>query len=79
MIASTPLAAIRCSRASNPLRRCAYGQAYAPEGTSVRAVLVTLYEATDGANWNDNTNWLSAAPLGEWYGVTTDEPAASSS
>ena len=50
-----------------------YGQAYAPEGISVRAVLVTLYEATDGANWNDNTNWLSAAPLGEWYGVTTDD------
>ena len=38
-----------------------------------RAVLVALYEATDGANWGDNTNWLSEAPLGEWYGVTTDE------
>ena len=49
-----------------------YGQAYAPEGTSVRAVLVTLYHATDGPNWNNNTNWLSDAPLGEWYGVTTD-------
>ena len=50
-----------------------YGQAYAPEGTSVRAVLVTLYHATDGPNWNNNTNWLSDAPLGEWYGVTTDD------
>ena len=38
-----------------------------------RAVLVALYEATGGANWKDNTNWLSAAPLDEWYGVTTDE------
>ena len=30
--------------------------------------------ATDGpsANWNRNDNWLSDAPLGEWYGVTTD-------
>ena len=50
-----------------------YGQAYALEGTSVRAVLVALYEATDGANWNRNDNWLSDAPLGEWYGVTTDD------
>ena len=28
--------------------------------------------ATDGPNWIDNTNWLSDAPLGEWYGVETD-------
>ena len=38
-----------------------------------RAVLVALYEATDGANWGDNTNWLSEAPLYEWAGVKTDE------
>ena len=38
-----------------------------------RAVLVALYEATGGANWEYNWNWLSAAPLDEWYGVTTDE------
>ena len=50
-----------------------YGQAYAPEGTSVRAVLVALYNATDGVNWNRNDNWLSDEPLGEWYGVTTDD------
>ena len=37
-----------------------------------RAALVALYEATDGDNWTDNTNWLSDRPLGEWYGVTTD-------
>ena len=37
-----------------------------------RAALVALYEATDGPNWTDNTNWLSDAPLGEWYGVDTD-------
>ena len=38
-----------------------------------REVLVALYNATDGANWTDNTNWLSTAPLGEWHGVTVDE------
>ena len=36
-------------------------------------MLVVLYEATDGANWKVNTNWLSEKPLDEWYGVTTDE------
>ncbi len=29
-----------------------------------------LYNATDGPNWIDNENWLSDAPLGEWYSVT---------
>ena len=38
-----------------------------------RAMLVALYEATDGDNWENNTHWLSDKPLGEWYGVTTDE------
>ncbi|MDE3256619.1 MAG: M66 family metalloprotease [Gemmatimonadota bacterium] len=37
-----------------------------------RAALVALYNATDGPNWVDNTNWLTDAPLGEWYGVETD-------
>ncbi len=38
-----------------------------------RAALVALYKATDGPNWTDKENWSSAAPLGEWYGVTTDD------
>ncbi len=37
-----------------------------------RAPLVALYEATDGPNWVNNENWLTDAPLGEWYGVDTD-------
>ena len=37
-----------------------------------RAALMALYNATDGPNWVDNTNWLTDAPLGEWYGVDTD-------
>jgi len=32
--------------------------------------LVALYNATDGANWTDNTNWLSANPVSTWFGVT---------
>ena len=38
-----------------------------------RAVLIELYNATDGPNWADNTNWLSDKPLGEWYGVVVDD------
>ena len=34
--------------------------------------MVALYNATDGANWTDNTSWLSQEPLDTWYGVTTD-------
>ena len=37
-----------------------------------RAALVALYNATDGPNWVNNTNWLTDAPLGKWYGVETD-------
>ena len=37
-----------------------------------RAALVALYNATGGPNWVNNENWLTDAPLGEWYGVETD-------
>ena len=37
-----------------------------------RAALVALYNATGGADWTDNTNWLSDGHLDDWYGVTTD-------
>ena len=37
-----------------------------------RAALVALYNTTDGANWTDNTNWLTNAPLGQWHGVSAD-------
>ena len=38
---------------------------------SDRAVLEALYDATGGPDWIDSTNWKTAAPLGEWFGVTT--------
>ena len=37
-----------------------------------RAALVALYEATDGPNWTNNENWLTDAPLRDWYGVGVD-------
>ena len=40
---------------------------------SDRAALIALYDATDGPNWTNRTNWLSDEPLEHWYGVTTDD------
>ena len=43
-----------------------------PTPSPDRAVLISLYRATDGPNWNENGNWLSDRPIGEWHGVETD-------
>ena len=42
-----------------------------------RTVLIALYEATGGNNWDDNTNWLSSTyPLDQWDGVDTERRGA---
>ena len=41
--------------------------------TADRAPLVALYNATGGANWTNDTNWLSNEALSEWHRVETDE------
>ena len=41
--------------------------------TTDRAALTALYNATDGPNWTNNTNWLSDQPLWSWHGVNTDD------
>ncbi len=53
-----------------------------PEGSGVancdrfieidRDVLIELYHATDGPNWNYSKNWLTDLPVENWIGVTTD-------
>jgi len=43
----------------------------APVSTAERNALIALYNATNGANWDNNTNWLSSTHVGEWRGVTT--------
>ena len=50
----------------------------AHEGTGVacgppteREVLAAFYEVTDGPNWVNSENWLTDAPLEDWYGVST--------
>ena len=42
------------------------------DGSSDRAALVALYNATGGANWKNNTNWLSDAPISQWHGIFTN-------
>ena len=37
-----------------------------------REALIALYNATDGPNWRQSTNWLSDLPLDQWFGVTAD-------
>ena len=43
-----------------------------PAPGSDRDILIALYETTDGPNWLNSDNWLTDAPLGDWYGVDTD-------
>ncbi len=38
-----------------------------------RAVLVAFYEATGGSSWSRSDDWLTDAPLGDWYGVEADQ------
>ena len=37
------------------------------------AILAAFYESAGGDGWRRKDNWLTDAPLGEWYGVQTDE------
>ena len=62
-------------RYTNDLDRLGLSFCNTPSDVSVhhqsdRAVLVALYNATDGPNWRDNRNWTSDLPIWEWSGVT---------
>ena len=35
--------------------------------------LAALYRAVNGIDWDNTMNWLTPVPLGDWYGVTTDD------
>ncbi|WP_366940978.1 leucine-rich repeat domain-containing protein, partial [uncultured Polaribacter sp.] len=43
------------------------------EGIVGLAALKALYNATDGVNWTNNTNWLDdEIPVSDWYGITVE-------
>ena len=49
------------------------GSSCAPEDSlDDREVLVQLYNALDGENWNNNANWLTELPIRQWHGVIND-------
>ena len=37
-----------------------------------RKALIAIYKALDGDKWNNNENWCSNKPVGEWYGIQTN-------
>ena len=71
-------ASLRSAYREGELPFCPGGGVIPPSQASQQAVssdresLVALYDATNGANWTRNSNWLSPSPLEEWHGVTTD-------
>ena len=42
------------------------------EALSDREILEALYDATAGPDWTNSHSWLTAAPIGDWYGVRVD-------
>ena len=68
----TPAWAIAVLAAFAVQAACAVGAAAQSGAAADRAALEAFYDATDGQNWTDSTNWKTDAPLREWHGVTTD-------
>ena len=58
--------------ATNDLDELGLADCASGDAATDRAALVAFYNATGGANWRNNGNWLSNAPIGAWHGVTTD-------
>ena len=69
---ATTAAVVRVAALVVVLSGGAGAEAVAQGAEEDRAALVALYRATNGASWVDSSNWTTAAPLGEWFGVQTD-------
>ena len=49
------------------------GSALSGDAASLDSLaLVELYDSTRGASWTNNSNWLTAAPISTWYGITAN-------
>ena len=48
-------------------------EGHAQDLAADKQALVALYNATDGANWTNNRNWLSDEPIERWYGVSVSD------
>ena len=69
---ATTVAVARVAAVVVVLSAGAVAEAVAQSVEEDRAALVALYRATNGASWADSSNWATAAPLHEWFGVKTD-------
>ena len=45
---------------------------YGDKPSVTEGALYDFYVAANGHAWNNNSGWLSDAPLSEWYGIETD-------
>lgn len=45
-------------------------QGYSQINLNDSLALVAIYNATDGPNWNNSSNWLSASPVDTWHGIS---------
>ena len=70
---ATTVADVRVAALVVVLSAVAVTEAVAQGVEEDRAALVALYRATNGASWIDSSNWATAAPLGEWHGVSTHD------
>ena len=51
-----------------------HGSSCAPQDSQDdKFVLTQFYNSTNGANWENKSNWLSNQPIRAWHGVTNDE------
>lgn len=78
-IAENPLSKERTGRivfedtASHLCDELTVVQAPREDSAPERSALKAFYEAAGGAGWTRSDNWDSDKPLGEWYGVETDD------
>ena len=70
---SDPIATITATPEPSATPPRSRGLLHSDSVASDREVLITFYNSTGGANWKNRTNWLSDKPMGEWFGVTTNE------
>ncbi len=63
---------ILASFARADVKRIAFEEESILTDSVERAALIALYKATDGDNWEENTNWCSDKDLNQWYGVKTE-------
>ncbi len=71
LLAALSLLSAGCASAS-PTATPAPTPTPPPEPPHEREALSSFYRATNGPGWVDNSNWLTGAPLADWYGVGVD-------